>query len=144
MIGTQTEVLLTAAVSKQYLNWVLTNSFEYFFVINISWLTPQVRLPKIPHRHRLWRGKRPKTLPSKLQHPRPKKGPATEKNSKRIAAGKATAQKTKLACEAQKIKTFEEAATIIANNKTATGRAEPAPEPTTGRPVGVAAPEKPD
>ena len=54
------------------------------------------------------------------------------KNPKRVAAGKAAAQKTKLAHEAQK-KALAEAHTIIANNQIKTGppaAPEPPAEPT--------------
>ena len=57
--------------------------------------------------------------------PTPPKKPAPEKNPKRVAAGKLSAQKTKLArTRGAKTKAAEEAAAIIASNKAA----EPAPD----------------
>ena len=69
--------------------------------------------------------------------PTPPKKLATEKNRKRVAAAKLTAQKSKLArTRGAKTKAAEEAAATIASNKAA----EPAPD----HPNGVQpAPEKP-
>ena len=58
--------------------------------------------------------------------PTPTTAPQRVKNPKRVAAGKAVAEKTRLAREQQK-KAAAEAAIIIANNKAKT--AAPAPEP---------------
>ena len=69
--------------------------------------------------------------------PTPKKKPATEKNPKRVAAGKMVAERTRRAREAQK-KAAEEGAAIIANaHKSATAEE---PTPASEHP----APEKPN
>ena len=60
--------------------------------------------------------------------PTPTTTPKHEKNPKRVAAGKAVAEKTRLAREQQK-KAAAEAAIIIANNKARASNTVAAPEP---------------
>ena len=61
--------------------------------------------------------------------PTPTTAPKLAKNPKRVAAGKAVAERTRLAREQQK-KAAAEAAIIIANNKTKASNTVAAPEPT--------------
>ena len=64
--------------------------------------------------------------------PTPKKKPATEKNPKRVAAGKMVAERTRRAREAQK-KAAEEGAAIIAN-QTPNAKGGAAEEPASEKP----------